>query len=135
MIVKVGSKEYFEFVKFSEDKKLIEMLTNDKEYLFEYDYFKQTGYHWAAKRGNVSTLGILISFGKHLNLKDNNLRTPLFLAAKNNHLEALILLFSFDANPFIQNIDGKLPVDVCSNDQCKEIIMKNMEVLVINYRD
>ena len=128
------SKEYFDYVKYAEDPKLIELLNGDKEYLFEYDYYNQTGFHWAAKRGNNSTLGILISFGKHINIRDKTLRTPLFLAAKSNNIDALILLFSYDANPFLTNIDCKFPIDVCTNDQCREVIRRNMEVIKqLNY--
>ena len=129
VLYKIGSKDYFEYVKYADDAKLVELLNLDKDYLFDYDYFKQTGYHWAAKRGNISTLNILISFGKHINLNDMNNRTPLFLAAKCNNLEAIILLLSYDANPFMINIDGKIPLDVCTNDQCRDALRKNMDVI------
>ena len=74
-----------------------------KEYLFDYDYFQQTGYHWAAKRGFKELLELLIRKGIHVNLYDYNKRTPLFLAALSNQRETCSILLSYGGNPFLED--------------------------------
>jgi len=127
---KERSHEYFEYIKFKEEKKLGQLLNDDKEYIFQKDYFNQTGYHWAAKRAYLNIMLLLISFGKHVNQVDKNMRTPLYLAAKSNLPEALgviEVLIAADANPFMANKDGKLPLDVCVREQSKDLLRKYMD--------
>jgi len=42
--------------------------------------------------------------------------TALHLACKNNNLEAVNILFRYEANPTLKNKEGKLPIDLCTND-------------------
>lgn len=121
------SKEFFNEVKLGNDKRVKELLMLDRFLIFEYDHFRQTGYHWAAKRGLKSTLELLISYGNHINLLDINRRTPLFLASKNNHIEIVKFLLEKGSNPNIINSYNKKAIDVCTDENIKRILKVNMD--------
>lgn len=108
--------------------KLESILAKDKRYLLEYDYFHQTGYHWAAKRGYNQILNILLDYGVHLNILDKKNRTPLWLAAKHNFFYICDLLIQNKANPFVTDITGKKPFDVTSDTSIKKLIGDYMDV-------
>jgi ankyrin repeat protein len=74
-----------------------------------------------------STLELLISYGNHINLYDLNKRTPLFLAAKNNHFEVCKYLLDRGANPFLKSSNGKKAIDICTDDGIKRILKVNMD--------
>jgi len=124
---KAKSKEFIDEVKLGNDKRIKELLALDKYLVFEYDHFGQTGYHWAAKRGLKSTLEILVNHGKHLNLLDLNKRTPLYLAAKNNHFDVCKYLLEKGANPFKKSNNDKKPIDVCIEENIKRVLKVNMD--------
>ena len=95
--------------------------------MFEHDYFRQTAYHWAAKRGYKKMLQILLDRGSYLNQYDMNNRTPLWLAAKNNHFECCEMLLQYGANPFMENTEGKKPIDVVTDSALRKLITQKME--------
>ena len=82
-----GSYEFIEAVKFGNFDYVNEALTKDAKFLFLIDYYGKTGYHWAAKLGNIKMLDLLIKYGRHQNQKDFLGRTSLCLAAVNNNME------------------------------------------------
>jgi ankyrin repeat protein len=98
------------------------MLEANVNYLLQYDYFFQTGFHWAAKRGYKQILELMIFFGNHTNLLDMSNRTPLHLAALNNNLEIVELLLKNKANPYLKNKDGKKPSDLATDAKVKQVI-------------
>lgn len=104
-----------------------DLVTSNRLYLFDFDYFHQTGYHWAAKRGYLELLKLLISKGVHINQYDNTRRTPLWLAAKNNHLSICQILLENKANPFMDSKDGKKPIDVTTDLHIKKLLGDYME--------
>jgi len=127
------SREFFDEVKLGNDKRVLELLALDRFLVYEYDHFKQTGYHWAAKRGLKSTLEILVSHGIHLNFFHLNKRTPLYLAAKNNHFEVCKYLLERGANPFLKSSNDKKPIDVCTDENIKRVLKVNMDnINIIN---
>ena len=99
-------------------------------HIFEYDYFRQTPYHWAAKRGYNQILSILLDYGNHINQLDNEHRTPLWLAAKQNLYFTCEILLQKQANPFITNSEGKKPVDVATEQSVKKLILDHTEVKI-----
>jgi ankyrin repeat protein len=109
-------------------KKVECLLLKDKRYLFEYDYFHQTGYHWAAKRGYNQILSTLFDYGIHINILDKKNRTPIWLAAKYNNSYICDLLIQNKANPFITDITGKKPYDVTMDSSIKKMIGDYMDV-------
>ena len=72
-------------------------------------------------------LELLISKGNHINQFDNQKRTPLFLAALNNHYEACAVLIAYDANPFLENKEGKKPSEVTTEENVKLLIQQQMD--------
>jgi ankyrin repeat protein len=107
--------------------KVKEFVQYNKLYLFEFDYFHQTAFHWAAKRGYFDMLRYLISKGNHINQYDNNKRTPLWLASRNNHLACCQLLLENKANPYLDNKDQRKPIDVAGDLAVKKLIGDYME--------
>ena len=90
--------EFLEAVKFKNYQFVKEALQTSNDYLFVFDYYGQTCYHWAAKLGDLKMLSILLDYGKHHNQKDFKGRTPLYLAAVNNNKEVCDLLLRNKAN-------------------------------------
>ena len=121
-----GSYEFIEAVKFGNFDYVNDALINDGIFLFVIDYYGQTGYHWAAKLGNIKMLDLLIKFGRHHNQKDFKGRTPLYLAAVNNNMEVCKYLLSNGANPFLSDKLGKTPADVAGSKKLSEFLRENM---------
>jgi len=92
------------------------------------DYFYQTAYHWAAKRGYIEMLKILVNCGSYVNQTDYNNRTPLWHAAKNNHLQACEILLQKMANPFSEGKCGKKPLDITTDSNIRKLLNEYMEV-------
>lgn len=124
-----NSEEFIHAVKFNNIELVEQALKSNKAYLFEYDYYKQTAYHWAAKLGNKEILQVLLENGKCSNQYDNKMRTPLYFAALNNQLECVNLLLENGGNPQICDIEGKKPVDVTTNEQIRKNIIKAIDKL------
>ena len=107
------SFEFMNAVKFKNYEFVYEALQYSKSYLFSFDYFGQTCYHWAAKLSNIKMLTILINYGKYHNQQDFKGRTPLYLAAVNNDKEICELLLKNKANVHLSDEHGNTPADVC----------------------
>ena len=122
-----GSYEFIEAVKFGNYDYVKKVLLADGIYLFVIDYYGQTGYHWAAKLGNIKMLDLLITFGRHHNQKDFKGRTPLYLAAVNNNIEVCKFLLSNGANPFLYDKFRKTPADVAGSKKLRDLLRNNME--------
>jgi ankyrin repeat protein len=115
-------------VKFDDKIKVETFVKKEKRYLFAIDYFSQTAYHWAAKRGYIDILKILVKYGNNINQTDCNLRTPLWHAAKNNHYAVCQVLLEESANPFLEASNGKKPMEVSSDASIRKLINEYMEV-------
>ena len=121
-----GSYEFIEAVKFGNFNYVNDALINDGIYLFVIDYYGQTGYHWAAKLGNIKMLDLLIKYGRHHNQKDFKGRTPLYLAAMNNNMEVCKYLLSNGANPFLTDKRGKTPADIAGSKKLSDFLRDSM---------
>ena len=121
-----GSYEFLEAVKFGNFDYVNEALIKDGIFLFVIDYYGQTGYHWAAKLGNIKMLDLLIKYGRHHNQKDFKGRTPLYLAAFNNKMEMCKFLLANGANPFLTNKEGKSPADAAGNKKLSDFLRDSM---------
>ena len=121
------SEEFLEAVKFSKYDVVKTALKINKDFLFVYDYFKQTAYHWAAKLGDLQMLELLVSKGKYLNQYDKKNRTPLYLAAMNNQYECCVYLVNHHANCFMEDIDGKKAIDVATDTKIKVLLSDQMD--------
>ena len=104
--LRLGEK-FIESVKFDKYETVKEALEKNKNYLTQYDYMKQTGFHWAAKLGYSNLLQILLDHSKMINIFDRDLRTPLYLAALNNHKKCVEILLEKGANAYLKDLQIK----------------------------
>ncbi len=115
-------------MKFSNYDFVNQALNQNKNFLFSFDYFGQTAFHWSAKLGDLKMLKILISKGKNLNIKDNKGRTPIYFAALNNNLDCVKFLYENGGNVFIEDNNGKKPVDVTNDIKIKYYLTDIMDI-------
>jgi ankyrin repeat protein len=52
----------------------------------------QRGLHWAAKRNYCSIISLLIEHGADVNAQDGSNRTALYLASKQDNVEAVTVI-------------------------------------------
>ena len=100
-----GSEKFIESVKFDKYETVKEALEKNKNYLTQYDYMKQTGFHWAAKLGYSRMLNLLLDYGKCCN--------------------------SFElqrgGNPLMCDLHGRKPADVTQYDDIRNLLMGYIE--------
>ena len=120
------SYDFLVGVKFKNYNYVTEALQDSRKFLFSFDYFGQTAYHWAAKLGDLKMLKLLLDFGLHHNQKDFKGRTPLYLAALNNHKEICNYLINNNGNIFLRDKKGLSPVDVAGSKELKYYLYEFM---------
>ena len=113
-----NSFEFIEAVKYDKFKEM-EIYLKNPDLLFSFDYYRQTGFHWAAKKNKLKGARLMTKYGNCVNQIDINHMTPLAIAAKNNNFEMCQLLCENGANPFIPNNEGKKPVDLATEIKLK----------------
>ena len=119
------TEEFLDGVKFNNLEIVKQALEKNINLIFQYDYFKQTSFHWAAKLGHYDILQYLLENGKTCNLYDNKMRTPIYLASLYNHKDCVQLLLNHGGNAYIADINGKLPSDVTTNKKIKEMLLSS----------
>ena len=122
-----GSEEFMDYVKFNNFEMVNQALDKSIKYLYQYDYFQQTAFHWAAKLGYERMLEMFLTFSKRCNIYDKKMRTPLYLAAMNNQKRCVELLLNRGGNPFLSDKDGKKPEDVTTNTDIKILLQTTSE--------
>ena len=122
-----GSEDFFDAVKFNDIKVVKEALAKNDHYLIQFDYFKQTPLHWAAKLGYHDILKVFLDYTKMINVYDKDFRTPLFLAALNNHKKCVELLLEHGGNAFIKDKKGELPEAVSTDPNIKLLLQISTE--------
>ena len=115
------SLDFINAVKFDKFDKLEELL-DFPELLYSYDYYRQTGFHWAVKLGKIKSLIMMLKCGNCINQTDINGFTPLAIAAKNNNADICQILCDSGANPLIPNNDGLLPTDLSKDIKLKSYL-------------
>ena len=122
-----GSEDFLDYVKFNNYDMVSQALDKSIAYLYQYDYFKQTAFHWAAKLGYEKMLEMFLTFSKRCNIYDKNMRTPLYLAAMNNQKRCVELLLSKGGNPFLCDKNGRKPEDVTTNTDIRILLQTTSE--------
>ena len=117
-----NSFEFIQAVKYDHFEEMKNYLKNP-DLLYSFDYYRQTAFHWAAKRNKIKGARLLIEYGNCVNQIDINNMTPLAIAAKSNYFEMVQLLLENGANPFIPNKEGKRPVDLTSDIKIKTYLI------------
>ena len=124
------SFEFLNAVKFKNYDYVIAALTFSTSYLFSFDYYGQTCYHWTSKLSNVKMLKLLLEFGKHHNQKDFRGRTPLYLASVNDDRTICEILIKNRANIYLTDENGYTAYDVAGSKDLKYYLG---ELLVFAY--
>ena len=127
------SEEFFDYVKFNNYELVCQALAKSIKYLYQYDYFRQTPIHWAAKLGYEKMLELFLRFTKRINIYDKDLRTPLYIAALNNQKRCVELLLDKGGNPFFADKNGKKPEDVTTNTDIKILLQTTSEKPFIEF--
>ena len=127
------SEEFFDYVKFNNYELVCQALAKSIKYLYQYDYFRQTPIHWAAKLGYEKMLELFLRYTKRINIYDKDLRTPLYIAALNNQKRCVELLLDKGGNPFFADINGKKPEDVTTNTDIKILLQTTSEKPFIEF--
>ena len=122
-----GSEEFMDYVKFNNFEMVSQALDKSIKYLYQYDYFQQTAFHWAAKLGYERMLEMFLTFSKRCNIYDKKMRTPLYLAAMNNQKRCVELLINKGGNPFLCDKNGRKPEDVTTNTDIRILLQTTSE--------
>ena len=125
------SEKYFDAIKrnnYEEVKLLVDL---NWCLVYEFDKQKQTGLHWAAKRGYTNILLYLIKHNANINSKDVLGRTPLWVACRYNRTQEVRLLLSNRASSFIKCNRKLSPQDVTTDDKIQQLVEKGKIVQVI----
>ena len=122
-----GSEEFFDYVKFNNYEMVSQALDKSIAYLYQYDYFQQTAFHWAAKLGYERMLEMFLTFSKRCNIYDKKMRTPLYLAAMNNQKRCVELLLNKGGNPLLVDKNGRKPEDVTTNSDIRILLQTTAE--------
>ncbi|XP_033127554.1 ankyrin repeat and SAM domain-containing protein 4B-like [Anneissia japonica] len=77
---------------------------------------------WAAVKGNVDTLRVIVSRGGDPDKCDNLGNTSLHWAAKCGHINAITFLVSFNCNVWAMNNDHQTPMDVAAENNRKSCV-------------
>ena len=124
-----GSEEFMDAAKFNNIDLVKQGLHRSSEYLIQYDYFRQTPFHWAAKLGYYDMLKIMLEYSKMVNVFDRELRTPLYLAALNNQKKCVEILLENGANAYLKDKNGELPENVTSDNSIRLILQNSQDKL------
>jgi ankyrin repeat protein len=66
----------------------------------------------ASREGHIEVVQLLLDRGADVNAQDDDLSTPLHFAARCGDLQVAEVLIKHDANPHLQNKNGRIPLQV-----------------------
>ena len=122
-------------VKFNNIDLVKQGLKRNINYLIQYDYFRQTPFHWAAKLGYDDLLKELLQHSKMINLFDRELRTPIYLAALNNHKKCVELLLEKGANAYFPDKNGEMPENVTTDNSIRLLLQNSQDKLFVEINE
>ena len=108
------------------------LLDNFKYLVLQYDLYKQTPLHWAAKRNCFYLIPKIVNYGADINALDEIGFSPLHLAIVNNHFDACVFLFLFYASPFQKDLSGKKPIEYAKSYHMISLIKRVIALHIIH---
>jgi len=91
----------------SKNLKLAEnILDNNKYIVLDFDYFRMTTLHWAAKYNFYQIIPKLFDYGSHMDDTNYIGDTPLLISIKHKSITSTIFLLLYLASPFIKDKSG-----------------------------
>lgn len=107
----LGGENFFLWIVRKNFKDLmIDMLTKNKDAIFEKDNYDNTALHMAASHGNCDILEILITYRENIDAKNKFGWTPLHVAAKEGHLDCVKALIFAKSNINEKDSVGNTPL-------------------------
>jgi hypothetical protein len=101
-----NSHELFFAIK-SRNLKLAENILNtNKNLVLDFDYFRMTAIHWAAKYNFYQIIPKLFEYGSHMNDTNYIGDTPLLISIKHKFMTSVIFLLLYLASPFVKDKRG-----------------------------
>ena len=101
-----NSHDFFFAIK-SKNLKLVDKLLDSEKYLvLDFDYFKMTALHLAAKYNFYQIIPKLFEYGSHMNDKNYIGDTPLLIGVKHKFMMSTIFLLLYMASPFTKDKEG-----------------------------
>lgn len=73
-------------------------------------------------RPNLAIPSLLLKFGASINIQDDDGWTALHYAAKRKAYKFIEFLLDHGADPTIKNAAGKMPIDCCGDQRCRELL-------------
>ena len=103
-----------------------------KYIVLDYDYFRMTALHWAAKYNFYQIIPKIVEYGSLVDNKNYIGDTPLLVSVKHKYMESTIFLLLNLASPFIKDNNGLSCLDHCKNDFKMKNIFKKIISLHYN---
>ena len=89
--------------------------------------------HLAAMLNRQELLKYFLSKQENVDARDNKMRTPLMFAAQMNHPDVVGILLTNNANPHLQDLDGRDAMGYTKqNVVCKQILEEHIRVIAEN---
>lgn len=110
--LKDTDKTFLDWLKEGNEEKVREMVRVEPKLLEWMDDIGLLPIHWAADRGHVGILRLLVEEGADINSLDLEEQTPLHYASCCGHVEAAKYLLSIGADFSRKNGDGMTPKDI-----------------------
>jgi len=98
------------------------------------DEYGWTASHFAARKGHVEVLRILLKYGADVNLQDHLGRTPAFFAIENDRRETLAILIENKANLMLMTKQGHSLAFVAAEyarSECLEMLLHHADIEVV----
>ena len=100
------------------------ILDHDSFLVYDFDNFKQTPLHWAAKRNVYEVISKMLYKGANINALDEAGRTPLHVSVENESFESTQILLYEVADPLIKDNRGFLPKDLTNDNDYKYMLQR-----------
>ncbi|CAG7822054.1 unnamed protein product [Allacma fusca] len=91
------------------------------------DRDKNTPLHWAAASGAVQAVSVLLKQGAEVNSKNNTDETPLHWAVAHGRDGCVLTLLVNQAEILLTDVDGKTPLDLCTDENNKSTKYKKLD--------
>jgi len=125
------SKSFFIAIKLGDKITVNHMLARNRYLVYDHDFVKQTGLHWASRKGNGEIMKLLLNYGADIDACDIMNRTALYFACKKNHMECVKMLIFYQPDPFIVAKNGKTAIDVTTDLFIQLYIKKAKQVTIL----